>query len=150
AIREYVSNGGTVLMTAFSAKVDEHGEWFDTPLPGRLNDVFGLKTNAFYQLGPALRFELEGKAIETGSHYYEVLEPSSATILGRFANTPDRSPAVTINHFGKGNAAYLASESRASALEPVLNNLYKMAGIDLGPQTPEGVYARVVDGRTLY
>ena len=35
AIREYVSNGGTVLMTAFSAKVDEHGQWFDTPLPGR-------------------------------------------------------------------------------------------------------------------
>src|ERR1039457_5007262 len=29
AIRDYVSDGGTVLMTAFSAKVDEHGQWFD-------------------------------------------------------------------------------------------------------------------------
>ena len=36
ALREYVSNGGTVLMTALSAKVDEHGQWFDTPLPGTL------------------------------------------------------------------------------------------------------------------
>lgn len=52
ALREYVSNGGTVLMTAYSAKVDEHGQWFDTPLPGRLSDVFGLKTNAFYRVEP--------------------------------------------------------------------------------------------------
>jgi beta-galactosidase len=145
-----VSNGGTVLMTAFSAKLDEHGQWFETPLPGRLNDVFGLKTNAFYQVGPTLQFELDGKAIDTGSHYYEVLEPSTATILMRFKNTADHSPAVTLNQFGKGNAIYLATESKASALEPVLNHLYKMAGIAPGPQTPEGVYARVVDGRTLY
>jgi len=150
AIREYVSNGGTVLMTGFSAKVDEHGEWFETPLPGRLNDVFGLKTNAFYQAGPTLQFELDGKSSDTDSHYYEVLKPSTATVLTRFKNTADHSPAVTLNQFGKGNAIYLATESKASVLEPVLNHLYKMAGIAPGPKTPEGVYARVVDGRTLY
>jgi len=59
AIREYVSGGGTVVMTAFSAKVDEHGQWFQTPLPGRLSDVFGLKTNAFYDVQSALQFELD-------------------------------------------------------------------------------------------
>src|SRR5581483_919372 len=49
AIRDYVSGGGTVLMTAFSAKVDEHGNWFNTSLPGMLSDVFGLRTSAFYE-----------------------------------------------------------------------------------------------------
>ena len=44
AIRNYVRNGGTVIMTAFSAKVDENNQWFDTPLPGRLSDVFGIRT----------------------------------------------------------------------------------------------------------
>ena len=58
AIRAYVEGGGTVLMTAFSAKVDEHGQWFDTPLPGLLSDVFGLKTNAFYTADQSLKFEL--------------------------------------------------------------------------------------------
>lgn len=33
---------------------------------------------------------------------------------------------------------------------PVLNYLYKVAGVQPGPITPEGVYARVIDGRTLY
>lgn len=149
ALREYVSNGGTVLMTALSAKVNEHGQWFDTPLPGRLSDVFGLKTNASYD-SPALRFELDGKSIETNVHRYEVLEPSTATVLARFTNLPDHSPAITINKFGKGSALYLATESNPSTIGPVLQHVLQLAGIQAGPYTPEGVYARAVDGRTLY
>jgi len=150
AIREYVSSGGTVLMTAFSAKVDEHGQWFDTPLPGRLSDVFGLKTNAFYQVESSMKFELNGQSVDSGAHIYEVLEPSTATVLSRFTNTADDSPAATINKFGKGNAIYLATESKASAIGPFLIYVCKVVGIQPGPQTPDGVYARVVDGRTLY
>jgi hypothetical protein len=36
--------------------------------------------------------------------------------LSRFTNTADRSPAVTINPFGKGTAMYL-TESKTSAME---------------------------------
>ena len=150
AIRAYVNAGGTILMTAFSAKVDEHGQWFSTPLPGLLSDVFGLKTNAFYDVEPALQFALDGETVDTGVDRYEVLDPSTARVLSRFTNTADHSPAVTINQYGKGVAVYLATESKASAIAPILKDLYKMAGIEPGPQTPEGVYARVVDGRTLY
>jgi len=32
----------------------------------------------------------------------------------------------------------------------VLDHLYKTAGIQREPKTPDGVYARVVEGRTLY
>jgi beta-galactosidase len=84
ALRDYVNGGGTVLMTAFSAKVDEHGQWFNTPLPGRLSDVFGLKTNAFYDSAAPLIFQLGGEPVETGAHHYEVLEPSTATVVARF------------------------------------------------------------------
>ena len=149
ALRDYVTNGGTVLMTAYSAKENEHGQWFDTPLPGRLSDVFGLKTNAFYDWG-VLNFDLNGMSIESGAHRYEVLEPSTATVLARFTTTPDHTPAVTINKFGKGNAIYLATESRASAIGPLLKYLCEQAGVHPGPMTPEGVFAREVDGRTLY
>jgi beta-galactosidase len=149
AIRDYVSAGGTVLMTALSAKVDEHGQWFNTPLPGRLSDVFGLKTNAFYDWD-VLKFDLNGKSVESGAHRYEVLEPSTATVLARFTTTTDHTPAVTINRYGKGNAIYLATESRASSIGPVEKYLCELAGVHPGPQTPDGVFAREVDGRTLY
>jgi len=150
ALRDYVSGGGTALVTALSAKVDEHAQWFETPLPGRLNDVFGLKTNEFYEVESPLTFELDGASIASGARWYEVLRPSTATVLSRFTNTAEHSPAVTVNKFGKGNAIYLATESKASAIGPVLNSIYKMIDLQLGPSTPEGVYARVVDGRTLY
>ena len=150
ALRGYVNGGGTVLMTAFSAKVDEHGQWFNTPLPGRMSDVFGLKTNAFYDIPEALRFQLGGDSFETAVHHYEVLEPSTAKVVARFTNTADNAPAVTINKFGKGNAIYLATESSPSAIGPLMNYVNTIAGIQPGPKTPRGVYARVVDGRTLF
>jgi len=150
ALRDYVSGGGTVLMTAFSAKVDEHAQWFNTPLPGGLSDVFGLKTNAFYDTPFKLKFQMDGQTTETQVHHYEVLEPSTAAVVARFTNAADHTPAITINKFGKGNAIYLATESNPTAIGPLMSYLYKVAGIQPGPKTPEGVYARIVDGRTLY
>jgi beta-galactosidase len=97
-----------------------------------------------------LTFDLDGKSIQTNAHRYEVLEPSTATVLARFTNVPNRVPALTANTFGKGKAIYLATESNVTAIGPVLAHVRKIAGVQPGPQTPEGVYARVVDGRTLY
>ena len=61
AIRNYMRNGGTVIMTAMSAKVDENNQWFDTPLPGRLSDVFGIRTEEFYRPSTPLEISLNGK-----------------------------------------------------------------------------------------
>jgi beta-galactosidase len=71
-------------------------------------------------------------------------------VVARFTNVAGQTPAVTINKFGHGNAIYLATESNPSAIGPLMNYLYRVAGIQPGPKTPEGVYARVVDGRTLF
>lgn len=98
----------------------------------------------------ALKFNLDGKSISANSGRYEVLEPSTATVLARFTNTPDHSSAITINRFGEGNALYLATESNPSSIRPILERVLHFAGIQAGPSTPEGVYARSVDGRTLY
>ena len=150
AIRAFVAGGGTVLMTAFSAKVDEHGNWFDTPLPGRLSDVFGIRTSAFYDADSQLKFEFDGSSVATGIRRYELLEPSTASVLARFSDVPDDAPAITVHRFGKGVAIYLATAANAPAIGQMLRYLEKAAGIQAGPQTPAGVYARVVDGRTLY
>lgn len=150
ALRDYVGGGGTVLMTAFSAKVDEHGQWFDTPLPGRLNDVFGLRTAEFYSPADLPEFELHGEKAKASIRFYEVLEPQTAQTLATFSNLPGNLPAVTVNRYGKGQAIYLAAPAQPSLIGPILRGLYEPLGIQPGPKTPEGVYARVVNGRTLY
>jgi beta-galactosidase len=149
-IRTYVKNGGTVIMTAFSAKVDAHSQWFDTSLPGRLSDVFGLKTNEFYRSYNALAGKLGNADIKTTINFYEVLEPSTAQVLGRFSNVDGAPPIATLNHFGKGQAIYVATPAQPSVMQPLYHSLYAQLGIQPGPKTPEGVYARTVNGRTLY
>jgi beta-galactosidase len=150
AIRDYVGNGGTVLMTAFSAKLDEHGQWFNTPLPGRLSDVFGLRTAEFYTTTVMPEFELGGKTAKASVPFYEVLEPNTAQTLARFTNLPSHPPAITVNRYGKGQAIYLAAPSQASLIDPLVRSLYGPLGIQPGPATPDGVYARTIEGRTLY
>jgi beta-galactosidase len=149
-LRRYVKEGGTVVMTAFSAKVDEHSQWFGTPLPGRLDDVFGLRTSEFYRQGVPPEVSFEGRTLQASYDFYEVLEPRTARTLATFTNTPEKSPAVTVNEYGKGRAIYLATPAQPEILGPVLRSLYASVGVERGPRTPAGVRARVVDGRTLY
>ncbi|GGB41598.1 beta-galactosidase [Sphingomonas metalli] len=150
AVRRYVENGGTVVMTGYSAKVDETGKWFDTPLPGRLSDVFGLRTNEFYRADQPLRIEWNGRTLTGTDPYYEVLEPSTAQVLARFSAATGGTPAITVNRFGKGRAIYLATAAQGAFLDPLLRSLYAELRIARGPETPEGVSARTVEGRTLY
>jgi beta-galactosidase len=150
AIRAYVKAGGTAVMTAFSAKVDEHSQWFDTPLPGRLSDVFGIRTAQFYRPGTMPEVGFEGKTLKASESFYEVLELRGAKALGSFTNVPQMSPAITENVYGKGRAIYVATPAQLSVLGPLVESLLPELGIERGPVTPAGVYARVVEGRTLY
>jgi beta-galactosidase len=150
AIRGYVNNGGTVIMTAFSAKVDETNQWFDTPLPGRLSDVFGIRTSEFYRPASPPEISLNGKVEKAAIGFYEVLESHTAKTMAMFANTPEKSPAITINNFGKGRAIYVAVPAQMPILAPLVRSLYADLRIERGPETPSGVYARVVEGKTLY
>ena len=82
--------------------------------------------------------------------FYEVLEPKSARTLATFTNTPEKSPAVTVNDYGKGRAIYVAAPAQPSILGPILRSLYGSVGVERGPTTPAGVCARLIEGRTLY
>jgi beta-galactosidase len=148
-LRKFVAEGGTVIMTAYSAKVNEHNQWYDTPLPGRLTDVFGLRTNEFYNAG-AVATEIDGKQIKGDIGHYEVLEPSTAEVLARFTNVEGNTPSITLNRFGKGRAIYVAMPAQPQIMRPLYQQLYASLGIEPGPRTPDGVYARAVDGRVLY
>jgi beta-galactosidase len=148
-LRRFVAAGGTAIMTAQSAKVDDHDQWHDTPLPGGLADVFGLRTNAFYDAG-TLHTVLGGEDVKLDNGFYEVLEPSTAQVLARLSDLEGRAPAVTVNRFGKGRAIYVAATAQASLMRPLYRQLYAGLGLEPGPKTPEGVAARAVAGRVLY
>lgn len=148
ALRKFVAEGGTVVMTAQSAKVNDNNQWHATPLPGGLTDVFGLRTNEFYDWNGV--FKIADEEVKSTTAHFEVLEPSTAQVMARFSNFDGNPPAITVNAFGKGRAIYVATLSQPQIMKPLLRQLYASVGITPGPRTPDGVYARVVEGRTLY
>lgn len=148
-LRKFVADGGTVIMTAQSAKVDDRNQWHDTPLPGGLTDVFGLRTNEFYDAG-TLHTTIAGEDVKSDLGRFEVLEPSTAEVMARFKNVDGQTPAVTVNKFGKGRAIYVATAAHPQLMRPLYRHLYASLGLEPGPKTPEGVLARVVDGRAFY
>lgn len=150
AVRKFVQQGGTAIMTAFSAKADGSGQWYGTALPGGLSEVFGLRTGEFYKRTEALTGTIADNNFSTTINSYEVLEPSSARVLGRFTNIDGEPPVVTVNNFGKGQAIYVAVTAQPNVLKPLYRSLYEQLGIVRGHDTPKGVVARDVEGRTLY
>ena len=150
AIRNYVRNGGTAIMTAMSAKVDETNQWFDTSMPGRVSDVFGVRTEEFYRPNTPPEMSVNGRTEKASIGFYEVLEPRTARTVATFTNTPEKSAAITVNSYGKGRAIYIAVPAQTSVIGPLVRDMYADLGVERGPETPSGVYARVVEGRTLY
>lgn len=104
----------------------------------------------FYRPGTPPEISLNGEIEKASIGFYEVIEPQAAIPMAAFTNTPEKSPAITINHYGKGRAIYVAVPAQMSVLAPLVRSLYSTLDIEKGPETPAGVYARRVEGRTLY
>lgn len=157
-VRQFVSRGGCVIMTACSATVDEHGQVFSTPRPGYLEDVFGIRIAGFARTDEEWSFSADLDIVrdEKGRHerlrvgqrepfvidvlYYEELELVTAE---EYAEFPDKNLcAVSVNTYGKGKAYYLAAETNADMLKWILERLTPELGLKRGIKVPEGIQAR--------
>jgi beta-galactosidase len=169
-LRDYVEQGGAALMTAYSAKVNENNTVFDTPLPGRLHDVFGIKVRGFERTAPHLGAVNEGGIEKQAlpprrnavgmtiggvpvegfrADYYERLECAGAGALGFFTGPEEPLPALTENRFGKGRALYSAVPPDSRVLKAILARLYQGGIIRRGPASPPGVAARFIDDKRI-
>jgi len=160
-IRGYVKNGGTVIMTSNSAVVDETGKVFATTRPGRLSDVFGIRvasfeeTEAYNELsrksykGKKLEFTYKGKAVDTESTRFDVIEPKGAEVIGNITSLDKDYPIMTSNKYGKGLAIYVGLPADGNILNPLLDELIDQLKIKRGPEVPSGVMARQIDKNHL-
>lgn len=156
-IRDFVKNGGTVVMTSNSAIVDTTGQVFASTRPGMLSDVFGIRVGSFEETeslneisrksytGKKLEFTYKDKAITTESARFDVIESKGAIILGNITSLDKDYPIITSNKYGKGKAIYVGLPADGSALNPLLDELIDELGIKKGPEVPTGVMARQID-----
>jgi beta-galactosidase len=156
-IRDYVKNGGTVVMTSNSAIVDTTGQVFAATRPGMLSDVFGIRLGGYeetealneisrksYQ-GRKLELDYKGKAIDTESARFDIVDPHGAEVIGILTCLDKDYPIMTSNKYGQGKAIYVGLPAKGEVLGDLLDDLIDELGINRGPEVPSGVMARQID-----
>jgi beta-galactosidase len=156
-IREFVKNGGTVVMTSNSAIVDETGKVFASTHPGKLNDVFGIRVASYEETeslneisrkaftGKKVEVSYKGKEITAESARFDIIESKGAAILASVTSMDKDYPIITSNKYGMGRAIYIGLPANSEILNPLLDDLINQLSIKKGPDVPSGVMARQVD-----
>ena len=156
-IRDFVKNGGTVVMTSNSAIVDETGQVFASTHPGRLSDVFGIRIGSYEETealneisrkslkGKKIELNYKGKTIETESSRFDVIESKGAEITGSITSLDKDYPIITSNKYGKGRAIYVGLPAKGEILGTLLDELIVELSIKKGPEVPGGIMSRQID-----
>lgn len=142
-LRRYVEGGGTLLVSFFSAVVDEHDAVHPGGFGAPLRDVLGLTVEEFLPLraGDTTRLAwTHGEERELVSAVWQddvVLE--GAQVVATYLDGPAAGgPAITRNTLGAGTAWYVSTALGIDELAPVLAAVYEDAGV-----TPPGLPADV-------
>jgi beta-galactosidase len=141
-IKEYVSQGGSLLMTFFSGIVDTNEHVRPGTIPVPFCSVLGLWVEEFVAYGDAQK-----NMVETidGQHFpcelwSDIIHPAGAEVLGNYQEDYFAGkPAVTRNRFGKGTSYYLGTELGADGLAWLLGSVCSGAGVRPVLAAPTGV-----------
>jgi beta-galactosidase len=156
-IRDFVKNGGTVIMTSNSALVDESGQVFASTRPGKLSDVFGIRVGSYEETealneisrnaykGKKIEFTYKGKTIDTESARFDIIESKGAETIGSITSLDKDYPIMTVNKYGKGRAFYVGLPANGNVLNPLLDEIITELSLKKGPDVPFGVMARQID-----
>ena len=141
----FVASGGVLCLTAASGVVDEHNVSFDTPRPGPLAEIAGIRVSDLAPLHSSVPLEtaviagLDGAQATTMA---DEIHPTTARVLAAFAGGWRKGlPAITENAFGQGRVIYLGTVLEDEALDALVTTLCNHAGVQGIVQTPDGVSA---------
>ncbi len=145
-VGEYVKNGGTFVLTYVSGYVNETDLCFLGGFPGPLRKVMGVWCEELDSLYPEDRNSISyaGKSYETFDMCELIHAEGDTKVLGTYEDDfYAKSPALTVNEYGKGKAYYIAARTQ----EDFLDEFYNKVADDLNIkpcvdfELPKGVYA---------
>lgn len=137
-MKEYVSNGGTLVLTYWTGIVNENDLCYLGGMPGEMMKLAGLRSEEIDALydgehnGVVMEQDnsLSMSGCYTSSELMDQIIPSTAETLGRY--TDDfyaGNPCLTVNHYGKGKVYYIASKNDEKFLDDFYTAVRKECGI---------------------
>ncbi len=150
-LREYVKNGGRLVLTWRSGVKDENNYCHTSgAVPCLVDDMAGASLAEY----DCLR-DCEGKVILNGveyacRHWCDILDVNTADVLATYAHEfYAGTPAITRNSWESGAVYYVGTTMSPELAEAFIDVLAKDASIAPLMDTPHGVEAahRMVDGK---
>ncbi len=145
-LRDFVAQGGTLLMTYFSGVVDESGLAFLGDAPHGLTDVLGVRATELDAIYPQdeQKIVFPGKASYAVTELCELTETLGAETIAEYgADFYAGMPCLTRHSFGSGIACYLAAKPEQAALNAIYGHMAEALSLRhaLTEQLPQGVVA---------
>ena len=137
-IRDYVDNGGTVIITYFSGIVDQDDHLHPGMYPGAFASLLGIAIEEFFPM-------LAGDDVEltrfgNGRVFSEYGRVTSAEVLAAYAGgATSGSPAVTRNSLGSGAAYYVGTALQPVGIREFLELVVSEHGIATHPAATQDV-----------
>jgi beta-galactosidase len=144
-LKQFVQQGGTLVMSAHSAIKDRDNAFTGATIPIGLTNVFGVELASFQTYQPPSHTNNsvlfgDGNPIPV-SVFAEVLHPTSARVIGHWARDYFKDhPAATEQSFGKGKAIYYGSLFNLDAARYLIRHYATEAGLKpLLAEVPEQI-----------
>lgn len=140
----YVAQGGTLLVSFFSAIVDENDAVHPGGFGAPLRDTLGLVVEEFLPLREGSRCGLawsrDGVAAQLlGDAWQEDIVLEGAEVVGTYVDGPGAAKAAITRHRrGEGAGWYVSTRLDAAGLRILMSAVYADAGITPSPY-PDGV-----------
>lgn len=138
-LEQFVNDGGTLLATYMTGYVDENDRCIYGAYPGQLRAVLGIRVEEVDALFPEERnhIKIVGSREEEPSYecsfLCDVIHTEGAEVIAEY--TEDfyaGRPAVTVNHYGQGNAYYIGTQAEEKYISSLVRELCERAELSSG------------------
>lgn len=129
-IKEYVQNGGTLVLSFRSGGRDEYNRVRPLAVPGVFKEMAGIEAVEF----DALRNPVTvcGKIEGTANIWCDIIEPDTAETICTYGSEYYKGKsAVTVNNYGKGKVYYIGCDLDDNAMKKLVEMIACGAGIEI-------------------
>ncbi len=151
-VRDYVANGGRLIATYYTGLADERDHVWLGGYPGSIRDVVGVRIEEHAPMGNDFPGAMDHLDLSNGTVAHDIADvitsvAETTRVLETFKADKwtgfDGAPAITVNDYGDGKAAYVGAKLGRDGLAASLSELLEALGVRLPAGDDRGEVLRV-------
>ncbi|EIT83898.1 beta-galactosidase [Fictibacillus macauensis ZFHKF-1] len=135
-LKEYVNDGGTVVLTYRSGVKNEDNAVTDRTLPGELAELAGIEVHEYEPLQEGQQHRVVGTAghiadvMSPATVWCDLIETTTAEVIAKYRDAfYEGTPAITKNKYGKGFVYYIGTAVEDYYLARLYRDVFRESNV---------------------